>query len=500
MKDLHPEHAIEQLEREAGSLAEGELRRRCEKLAALMRDLLERPEPRWVQDNQRLIDRYVFTRPTMESLPAEQAAQDPDHLYTLLWLIDFVQHSLRQELRRLFSLRPIIATEQEAYDEHSPRFAVNRTRATGNNALDWCVAQTVALGFEWDATPAVLRPARVDVYRYVDSAREPEIWSITPPAVACGSRVEMTLRGAGLGEVRSAWVGGSAATVTSSCEDLVTLIASVPLTPGPLEVETSSLQDAQVPALHRDTFHGFAVAYEPLRLEVVTAVDGSPALRCHPPEPILHPRDAGATWTLQPDEGEPGVWLLNLQSAPPPFGCLQGTAERRFSVLSGSAEGLRDLEVRVDEAFVVVSPLREAGLPPATPSPPPPPVGDEVTTVPAPHDEQVDAPSREEPPLPEEPPAPESPSEPALIEGAAPLAPLLAPQVDEAMPAPPPPPVREGVHVILITPEGERVALSPLPPGSRIEIRISTSLADEHGEGAPVTAISPILGECETPS
>lgn len=491
MNDLHPEHAIEQLEREAASLDEGDLRRRCEKLATLMRDLIGSPEPRWVQDNLRLIDRYVFTRPGIESLPAELAADDPDHLYALLWLIDHVQHSIRQELRRRFSLRPIIATEQEAYDEHSPRFAVNRTRATGNNALDWCVAQTVALGFEWNATPAVLRPARVDVYRYVDSAREPEIWSITPALVACDSRVEMTLRGAGLGEVRSAWVGGIAATVTSSSEDLVTLEASVPLTPGPLEVETSSLQDAQVPALHRDGFHGFAVAYVPLRLEMETAADGTLVLHCHPPEPVLHPCDAGAPWGLRPEGGEPGAWVVEVPASGPKWGSLAGTAERRFSVLSGSAEGLRDLDVRLDEAFVFVPPSRDAGLAP----PPPRSLEDEAAAFPAPEpvplDEHTGAPSHEEPPKPEELPAPEVPSGPGEA-GEGKPAPSHG---HDDRPVPPSPPAGEGVHVVLITPGGERMALSPLPPGSRIEIRVSTPSVGERSAGSPVGAPGSILGE-----
>lgn len=151
---------IETLQETLVPLPECELRRCGLRALELSRDLSNVP------GRLRDIDRCVFRTFGVQDVPADLVERDYAAALHLLDALADVQSALRHRLFEQFGLRCIVGRTAEPYDEHSSRFVAATARPTGNPALDWYVADTATRGYEWNGTPAVLLPARVDVYRY----------------------------------------------------------------------------------------------------------------------------------------------------------------------------------------------------------------------------------------------------------------------------------------------------------------------------------------------
>jgi hypothetical protein len=119
-----------------------------------------------VRERLRDLDACVFRAFSIEDVPADIVERDYGKALELLDAISALQAALRRALYERFGVRPIVGPVGQPYDERSPRFSAANARPTGNPSLDWHVAGTAALGYEWEGEPAVLRPARVEVYRY----------------------------------------------------------------------------------------------------------------------------------------------------------------------------------------------------------------------------------------------------------------------------------------------------------------------------------------------
>lgn len=152
--------SAESLRKTLSELPECELRR-CA-LRAL--DLWSEPDP--LPSRLRDIDAAVFRAFGLRDLPAEVIERDYEGALALLERVGELQGRLRRGLFERFGLRCIVGAVGEPYDERSPRYVAAMARPTGNPELDWHVADTAVCGYEWDGQPAVLLPARVDVYRY----------------------------------------------------------------------------------------------------------------------------------------------------------------------------------------------------------------------------------------------------------------------------------------------------------------------------------------------
>lgn len=152
--------SLELLEQSLNGLTECELRRCGIMALALWRSVDDVP------GRLRDIDAAVFRGFGMRDVPAEVVEADYDHALALLGAFNDLQARLRSALHERFGLRCIVGGVGEPYDERSARFTAAAARPTGNPALDWHVAETLACGYEWDGTPPLLLPARVAVYRY----------------------------------------------------------------------------------------------------------------------------------------------------------------------------------------------------------------------------------------------------------------------------------------------------------------------------------------------
>lgn len=150
----------ESLRAALSALPECELRR-CG-LRAL--DLFSDPDP--LPARLRDIDTAAFRAFGPRDVPADVLERDYEGALALVDGVGEMQARLRRALFASFGLRCIVGAIGEPYDERSPRYVAATARPTGNPDLDWHVADTASCGYEWDGQPAVLMPARVDVYRY----------------------------------------------------------------------------------------------------------------------------------------------------------------------------------------------------------------------------------------------------------------------------------------------------------------------------------------------